>query len=164
MHQVDDLLLNLGLPFAMYWWARSVTTENNPNNAAAVRRIAFSDQLPLPLKARALTNLLKGGFHLPVPYEPRDDLLWTGIEVGAQQGLSVKLLSAGHRSVPTAQARRTSPFCTRWRYLRRQSDPPRLLSLGSERLLPFVPEMLLTSGFPRESTNVSLPGVAALHA
>jgi hypothetical protein len=92
------------LPFAMSWWARrkrwarSVTTENNPNNAVAVRRIAFSNPLPLRLKVQALANLLRGGFHLPVSYEPRDDLLWTGIEAGAQRGLSVKLLSAGHGS------------------------------------------------------------------
>ncbi len=47
--------------------------------------------LPLRLEAQALSHLLKSGLHLPASYEPGDDQLWGGIEVGTEQGLSLEL-------------------------------------------------------------------------
>ena len=46
--------------------------------AGVVLRIASSDQCLCVSKPKCLTHLLEGSFHLPAPYEPRDDLRWLG--------------------------------------------------------------------------------------
>ncbi len=74
----------VALPRAICRCARSVTSENSPNSAGVLRRIAFSDQsVSLGFEPEALTHLLESGLHLPAPDEPRDDLLRFGGEVGA---------------------------------------------------------------------------------
>src|SRR5215217_2453079 len=49
--------------------------------------------MPLSLEAQALAHLLKSGLHLPAPHEPGDDPLGVCVEIGAQQGLSLEVLS-----------------------------------------------------------------------
>ncbi len=41
--------------------------------------------MPLCLEAEALTHFLESGLHLPASYEPRDDPLELGIEIGAKE-------------------------------------------------------------------------------
>jgi hypothetical protein len=65
-------------------WAKSVTREKRLNRAGAVRRIAFSDHCLCVSNPKRWLYLLKGGFHLPAPYKPRDDPLGLRAKIGAQ--------------------------------------------------------------------------------
>ena len=47
--------------------------------------------MPLGFKPQALTHFLEGGFHLPAPYEPQDDLFGLRLEIGAKQSLGLEL-------------------------------------------------------------------------
>jgi hypothetical protein len=79
-----------------------VTREKRPK--AAPERCAansFLRALPLSLEPQALAHLLKGGFHLPSPDEPRDDLLRLGSKVSAQQGLGFELALRVANQYPT---------------------------------------------------------------
>src|SRR5215218_4655251 len=66
----------------------SVSEERDQGEKAQQCRSGAPDSLlrplPLRLEAQALAHLLEGGFHLPPPYKPRDDLLGLRAEIGAQ--------------------------------------------------------------------------------
>src|SRR5215212_2067942 len=47
--------------------------------------------MPLSLKSQALTYFLKGGLHLPTPYEPGDDPLRIDTKIGAKKRLDPEL-------------------------------------------------------------------------
>jgi hypothetical protein len=74
------------------WWAKRVTSENNPNSAGVVLRIASFKTTALRLHAQVSTCFLKGRLHLPTQDKPPHDLLRSGTKVGAQQSLGSELL------------------------------------------------------------------------
>jgi hypothetical protein len=73
----------------------SVGEEGDQREQAQQSRSGAPDSLlralPLRFEPQALTHLLKGGFHLPAPYKPRDDPLGIGAEIGAKERLSSEL-------------------------------------------------------------------------
>jgi hypothetical protein len=77
------------------WRHSSVGEERDQGEKAQQRRSGAPycqlRPLPLRLESQPLTHLLKGGFHLPAPYEPRDDPLGIGAEIGAKERLSPEL-------------------------------------------------------------------------
>jgi hypothetical protein len=60
-------------------------SENNPNSAGVVLRIASSDHYcRLRLHAQVSPRFLEGRLHLPTQDKPPKDLLRSGDKIGAQ--------------------------------------------------------------------------------
>src|SRR5215212_3691218 len=57
--------------------------------------------MPLSLKSQALTYFLKGGLHLPTPYEPGDDPLRIDTKIGAKKRLDPELSARVSDQHPT---------------------------------------------------------------
>jgi hypothetical protein len=65
------------------WWAKRVTSENNPNSALGDPSDGQIRPLPLCFHTQMPASFLKGCLYLPAQDEPPKDLLGFGAKIGA---------------------------------------------------------------------------------